>query len=85
MAMQNEKQTLTIGAELDLSIAATLRIAVLQFQPLTISADGEQICGKGRLRIRNGQRTLHLSGTPYAIGYQHGALLRDNARRVSTV
>lgn len=68
--------------ELDLSLAAALQIAALQFQPITKSADGEQICGKGRLRIRNGNRALYLSGTPYEIGYQHGKLLEDSARRV---
>ncbi|MFH1969749.1 MAG: C45 family peptidase [Verrucomicrobiota bacterium] len=68
--------------ELDLSLAAALRIAALQFQPVRKSADGEQICGKGRLRIRNGNRTLYVSGTSYEIGYQHGKLLQDSARRV---
>ena len=70
------------GNELDLSLAAVLRIVALQFQPIKKSADGEEICGKGRLRIRNGNRTLYLSGTPYEIGYQHGKLLKASARRV---
>ncbi|MCG2661373.1 MAG: C45 family autoproteolytic acyltransferase/hydrolase [Kiritimatiellae bacterium] len=70
------------GNEMDLSLATALRIAALQFQPIRKSADGEQICGKGRLRVRNGNRTLYVSGTPYEIGYQHGKLLEDSARRV---
>ncbi|MFH1477293.1 MAG: C45 family peptidase [Verrucomicrobiota bacterium] len=68
--------------ELDLSIAAALRIAALQFQPIRKDTDGEQICGKGRLRVSNGNRALYVSGTPYEIGYQHGKLLKDSARRV---
>ncbi|MCX6992346.1 MAG: C45 family autoproteolytic acyltransferase/hydrolase [Kiritimatiellaeota bacterium] len=70
------------GNELDLSLAAALRIAALQFQPILKSADGEQSNGKGRLRVRNGNRTLYLSGTPYEIGYQHGKLLEDSVHRV---
>jgi len=68
--------------ELDRSLAAVIRIAALQFQPVKKCADGEQSCGKGLLRIRNGNRVLHLSGTPREIGYQHGKLLADSIRRM---
>jgi len=39
--------------------------------------------GKGRLVVRDGQRLAMLQGSAYEIGYQHGRLLRREARRVS--
>lgn len=33
--------------------------------------------GRGYLEIVNGQRVLHLKGTPREMGYQHGKLLKD--------
>ncbi len=38
-------------------------------------------CGEGFLEEVNGYRVLHVKGTPYAMGYQHGALLRDDIRQ----
>src|SRR5262249_35807605 len=38
------------------------------------------VCGDGFLEEVDGARVLHLKGTPYAMGYQHGALLRDEIR-----
>jgi len=35
-------------------------------------------CGKGLLEERHGIRILHLRGTPYERGYQHGVLLADS-------
>ena len=37
--------------------------------------------GKAWMEQRNGNYLLHLSGTPYEIGYQHGALLRDEVNK----
>ena len=37
-------------------------------------------CGEGWLEEINGYPVLHLKGTPYEMGYQHGALLKDRAR-----
>ena len=37
-------------------------------------------CGAGFLENHNGYRVLHLKGTPYEMGYQQGALLRDDIR-----
>lgn len=34
-------------------------------------------CGEGFLETVNGYRVLHVKGTPYEMGYQQGALLRD--------
>jgi hypothetical protein len=40
-------------------------------------------CGKGFLEVVNGQKVLHVSGTPYEMGYQHGALLKEDIREVT--
>src|SRR3954447_15237923 len=37
-------------------------------------------CGEGFLEDDNGYRILHVKGTPYEMGYQQGALLRDDIR-----
>lgn len=37
-------------------------------------------CGKGWLEEINGYRVLHLKGTPYEMGFQHGTLLRESVR-----
>ncbi len=38
-------------------------------------------CGQGWLEQINGYRVLHLKGSPYEMGYQHGVLLRDSVRK----
>ena len=43
-------------------------------------AEIDQTCGEGRLEERDGLRILHLKGTPYEMGYQHGVLLHDEVR-----
>jgi hypothetical protein len=37
--------------------------------------------GEGFLETEKGQQVLHLKGTPYARGYQHGVLLKEQIRR----
>ena len=37
-------------------------------------------CGQGWLERIDGYPVLHLKGTPYEIGYQHGALLKQDVR-----
>ena len=38
-------------------------------------------CGQGWLETINGYHVLHLKGTPYELGYQHGALLKEHVRQ----
>lgn len=47
------------------------------------SKDAETIatCGNGWLEKINGYHVLHLKGTPYEMGYQHGVLLRESVRK----
>ena len=35
-------------------------------------------CGAGWLERVDGQLVLHVKGTPYEMGYQHGALLKQH-------
>src|SRR3954466_10628810 len=37
-------------------------------------------CGEGFLEEVDGYRVLHVKGSPYAMGYQQGTLLRDDIR-----
>lgn len=39
------------------------------------------IDASGTLEIREGQQILHISGTPYELGYQHGSLLKKQIAR----
>lgn len=45
--------------------------------------DGQTIarCGAGWLEEINGYPVLHLKGTPYEMGFQHGALLRESVQQ----
>lgn len=60
-----------------LSFAAAFVLA------LTAVASAETIarCGNGWLEKVDGTLVLHLKGTPYEIGYQHGALLKEHVRQ----
>ena len=40
--------------------------------------------GKGWLEVRDGRRILHLEGTPYEMGYQHGVLLKPEVRKLTS-
>jgi hypothetical protein len=39
-------------------------------------------CGQGFLEEVDGYKVLHVKGTPYEMGYQQGALLRDDIREL---
>ncbi|NOX96937.1 MAG: hypothetical protein GXO98_02540 [Nitrospirae bacterium] len=69
--------------EIDKSLAAAIRILLLNLQPVNHEPDKLEYQGKGRLLVRNGQRSLYLEGTPYEIGYQHGKLLSSSVRRLT--
>jgi len=49
---------------------------------LAASARAETVarCGAGWLERIDGYPVLHLKGTPYEMGYQHGVLFRDHVR-----
>jgi isopenicillin-N N-acyltransferase like protein len=56
-------------------------VALLAFWSLSaVQAQTTARCGKGWVETINGQTVLYLKGTPYEMGYQHGALLKKNVR-----
>lgn len=62
----------TIGMALLLAVWAT---TTLHAETKTIGR-----CGVGFLEEVNGYRVLHVKGTPYEMGFQQGALLKDHIR-----
>src|SRR6185436_231401 len=62
--------------------AAVLMLTLCCLATLTAVARAETIarCGQGWLERVDGYLVLHLKGTPYEMGYQHGALLKDHIR-----
>jgi isopenicillin-N N-acyltransferase like protein len=48
------------------------------FLASTLRAETIARCGQGWLEEIDGYRVLHLKGTPYEMGYQHGALLKQS-------
>ncbi|RUL83413.1 C45 family autoproteolytic acyltransferase/hydolase [Tautonia sociabilis] len=61
-------------------------LALLLVPPLTRADGGDSAtisrCGDGFLELRDGQRVLHVSGSAYAMGYQHGRLLQEEIREL---
>src|SRR5438270_596399 len=65
------------------SIRATgwlLLLALSAASPLRAETKTLARCGEGFLEDVDGYRVLHVKGTPYEMGYQQGALLRDDVR-----
>ncbi len=64
--------------------AATLLLAIAFAAPATAQDTPAPRtvarCGPGFLEDVGGYRVLHLKGTPYAMGYQQGVLLKDEIR-----
>jgi hypothetical protein len=60
--------------------ALALLLAV--WVPLPSRAETKSLarCGQGFLEEVDGYKVLHLKGTPYEMGYQQGALLKDDIR-----
>ncbi len=54
--------------------------SALTQQAMAATSETVARCGAGWLEIVDGCRVLHLQGTPYEIGYQHGALLKEHIR-----
>jgi hypothetical protein len=47
----------------------------------TLVAQTVARCGEGWLELIDGYPVLHLKGSPYEMGYQHGALLKEHVRQ----
>ncbi|HUG89478.1 MAG TPA: C45 family peptidase [Planctomycetaceae bacterium] len=66
-----------VTMRLALALAALLLFAPLRGLPAQTVAR----CGQGWLEHIDGYPVLHLKGTPYEMGYQHGALLGESVRK----
>ncbi|WP_406696047.1 C45 family peptidase [Singulisphaera sp. Ch08] len=62
------------------TIGLTLLLVVWAVSPLQAETKTIGRCGAGFLEEVNGYRVLHLKGTPYEMGYQHGVLLKEDIR-----
>ncbi len=61
---------------------ALVALLALAAAPAASTARTIARCGAGFLEEVGGSKVLHLKGTPYEMGYQHGALLRDEIREL---
>ena len=74
-----EKQTLIKAAVLRLAaVALLLGLSLAMGRAATAETIGR--CGKGWLETIDGYLVLHVKGTPYEMGYQHGTLLKQHCR-----
>lgn len=55
-------------------------LGVLLSVTTAVRAETVARCGAGWLERIDGYPVLHLKGTPYEMGYQHGVLLKDHVR-----
>jgi isopenicillin-N N-acyltransferase like protein len=63
-------------------LAPACLVVVLLAAPLyAANAKAVARCGKGWLEHVDGYPVLHLKGSPYEMGYQHGALLKESVRQ----
>jgi len=52
---------------------------VQKLKNLSVIKEGERLVfGAGWMEMREGNRILHLKGSPYEMGYQHGVLLKED-------
>ena len=65
--------------ERKLSVCVT--VCAVWLAGLPANAQTVARCGKGWLELVSGYRVLHLKGTHYEMGYQHGALLKDHVKQ----
>ena len=62
-------------------VLALVAVLVILVQVRLASAETIARCGKGWLETVNGYPVLHLKGTPYEMGFQHGALLKESVKK----
>lgn len=61
-------------------VAWTLLVVFAAAAPLRAETRTIARCGAGFLEEVDGYRVLHIKGSPYEMGYQQGALLKDHIR-----
>ncbi len=64
------------------ALAGCFMLMLLVVSGSVLAAESRTIarCGEGWLEEIGGYAVLHLKGTPYELGYQHGALLKERVR-----
>jgi isopenicillin-N N-acyltransferase-like protein len=62
------------------AVAFALWLSLVASAPLRAETRTIARCGDGFLEEVDGYRILHLKGSPYEMGFQHGALLKDDVR-----
>ena len=62
-----------------LALCCGIFVALLSVT-LPLQAQTLARCGAGWLELVDGYAVLHLKGTPYEMGYQHGALLKEHVQ-----
>ena len=60
---------------------SVLLACVAILAPSALPAQTVARCGQGWLELIDGYPVLHLKGSPYEMGYQHGALLKEHVRQ----
>lgn len=73
--MRRPSVSILVWATACILVLATNASAIAENESKTIAR-----CAEGFLEEVDGYRVLHVKGTPYAMGYQQGALLRDDIR-----
>jgi isopenicillin-N N-acyltransferase-like protein len=63
------------------AVSILLVLALIATATRQTAAQTVARCGEGWLERIDGYPVLHLKGTPYEMGYQHGALLKDDIRQ----
>src|SRR5689334_3608194 len=62
------------------AMVSMLLVVLAAAAPLRAETKTLARCGRGFLEEVDGYKVLHVKGTPYEMGYQQGALLRDDIR-----
>ncbi len=63
------------------AVSILLVLALIATATRQTAAQTVARCGEGWLERIDGYPVLHLKGTPYEMGYQHGALLKNDIRQ----
>lgn len=70
------------GLELAASVAEAIRVVKTLVVPAPQKPDEIRKSGAGWMVVRDGHSQVHLSGTPYEIGHQHGSLAPEDVKHL---
>jgi hypothetical protein len=81
MGIRHSRETAMHRSFLRVRLAVVFATLVLCACVNGLSAQTIARCGQGWLEQIDGYPVLHLKGTPWEMGYQHGMLLKDSLRK----